>query len=144
MYPDVSAIQVDQVEQVKALARENRGWRLSTSISSRIVDRLDEDDQPIVVLPMRDVWIDGVRFGGMRPVVCLSRKRLVAVSRPWVREVWEVLDRVLFVDVSAYSDRSFEITLSDGRHVKLRGLIGILGEERTDRLYAEISSGLTR
>lgn len=138
---------MDPVAELKTLARENRLWRVTTSSAKIIVAQLDRDDQPIVVLPMRDVWIDGVRFRGMKPTVCLSRDRLVAVSHPGLlgRAVWETVDRALFVNVSPYSERSFEITLSDGRTVKLRGMIGERAvDAMTERLYSEINSGVTR
>lgn len=94
---------------------------------------------------MRDVWISDVRFPGMKPAVCLSRKRLVTISRPGLRgkPVWETIDRALIVNVSAMSDRTFEMALSDGRAVKMRGLIGQKRvDAMTERLRSEISSGM--
>jgi hypothetical protein len=138
-------VQVDKIEELKALGRENSVWRVKSSTAKIIVAQLEPDDRPVIVLPMRDVWISGVRFRGMKPTVCLSRERLVAVSHPGLlgRAILEKVDRTLFVAVSAFSDRSFEIRLSDGRDIKLRGMIG---QQRVDtmtkRLYSEISSGL--
>ncbi|MGC2168334.1 MAG: hypothetical protein WA580_04450 [Acidimicrobiales bacterium] len=136
---------MDRVEEVKALAKDNSVWRVTTSTAKIIVSQLDEDDHPIVVLPMRDVWMSGVRFRGMKPKVCVSRKRLVVVSHPGLlsRAVWETIDKSLIASVSAYSDRTFDIGLSDGREIKVRGMIG---QQRvdvmTERLYSEISSYL--
>lgn len=135
------------IEELKALGSENSVWRLTTATARVIVAQLEQDDRPVIVLPMRDVWISGVRLRGMRPTVCLSRDRLVAVSHPGLlgRAVWEAIDRALFVAVSAFSDRAFTIRLSDSRDVKMRGMIG---QQRVDmmtqRLYSEINSGLQR
>lgn len=96
---------------------------------------------------MRDVWISGVRFRGMKPTVCLARARLVAVSHPGLlgRAVCESMGRSLFVAVSAFSDRAFTTRLSDGRDTKMRGMIGEKPVDMmTERLYSEISSGLQR
>jgi hypothetical protein len=139
--------QVNKVEEVKALGKENSVWRVTTSTAKVIAGQLDQDDHPVLVLPMRDVWIAGVRFRGMKPTVCLSRKRLVAVSHPGLlgRAVWESVDRASITNVSGYSDRSFDISLSDGRNVKMRGMIGQQRvDAMTERLYSEISSGVKR
>ncbi|HEV3382511.1 MAG TPA: hypothetical protein VG142_16215 [Trebonia sp.] len=136
---------MDKIEKLKALGKENSLWRVNSSEARIIVAQLEQDDRPVVVLPMRDVWISGVRFRGMKPTVCLSRERLVAVSRPGLRAIWEKVDRTLFVAVSAFSGRSFEIRLSDGRDIRLRGLIGLQRVDMmTKRLHSEISSGLQR
>jgi len=138
-------VQVDRIEDLKALGRENSVWRVKSSTAEIIVAQLELDDRPVIVLPMRDVWISGVRFRGMKPTVCLSRERLVAVSHPGLlgRAIWEKFDRKLFVAVSALTGRSFEISLSDGRDIKLRGMIGQgRVDMMTKRLHSEINSGL--
>jgi hypothetical protein len=140
-------VQVDKIEELKALGKENSLWRVTGPTAKVVVGQLEPDDWPVVVLPMREIWISGVRFRGMRPTVCLSRERLVAVSHPGLlsRAHWETVDRKLFVAVSEFSKRSFEIKLSDGREIKMNGMIG---QQRVDamtkRLYSEISSGLQR
>jgi hypothetical protein len=136
---------MNRAEEVKALSRENSVWRLNTSTANRIVALLDESDHPIVVLPMRDIWISGARFRGMKPAVCLSGEQLIAVSRPMFAAISETVRRDLIVGISDYSKRSFTLNLSDGREVKLRGMIGEKRvEQMTERLYSEISSGVPR
>jgi hypothetical protein len=138
---------VDKVEMLKALAKENSIWRLTTATARTIESQLAEDDSPIIVLPMRDVWIAGKRFRGMKPAVCLSKKSLLAVSRPGLlgRYICEKVDRDSIVSASAYGHRTFEIQLSDGREIKLRGMIGERRvDQMTERLYAEISSKTRR
>jgi hypothetical protein len=135
---------VDRIDEVKALGKEIPLWRVTTSSAKIIVSQFDEDDHPVIVLPMRDIWISGVRFRGMRPTVCLSFKRLVTVSHPGIRGIWESIDRASIMSVSAYSDRTFGMSLSDGREVKVRGLIGKKKgfDLVTERLYSEISAGV--
>ena len=136
---------VDRLEELKTLGKENSVWRLNNSTGKILVSQFAQNDHPLFVLPMRDVWIAGVRFRGTRPTVCLSDQRLIAVSHPGLlaRGVWVSFDRPSFVAVSEFSNRAFEIKLSDGRELKLRGMIGPgRVDAMTERLYAEISSGL--
>jgi hypothetical protein len=138
---------MDKIQEVKALGKENSVWSVRTSSAKVIVSQLEQDDHPLIVLPMRDVWISGVRFRGVKPTVCLSSQRLVVLSRPGFsgRVIWERIDRALMVEVSPYSHRAFEVSLSDGRVLKMRGMIG---QERveamTERLCSEISAGVNR
>jgi hypothetical protein len=136
------------VEQVKALGKGIALWSITNSTAKIIVSQLEQDDRPVMALPMRDVWISGARFRGIRPTVCLTLKRLVAVSHPGIlsRGISETLDRASIVSVSSYDDRAFSMNLSDGRVVKLRGLIGTKKgfDVHYERLYSEISSGVKR
>src|SRR5580700_5451506 len=137
-------VPMDKIEQLKALGKDNSVWRLTTSTAKTLASQLADDDPPVIVLPMRDVWISGNRFRGMRPTVCLSNRQLLAVSHPGLlgRAVSENVDRTSIVGVSALTDRTFEINLADGGKIKLRGMIGQRKvDQMTERLYSEIRSG---
>jgi hypothetical protein len=81
----------------------------------------------------------------MRPTVCLTDRQLVAVTHPGLlgRTRCEVINRREVSALSPYEDRSFHVTLSDGREVGLRGMIGErLVDEMTERLYTALRSGV--
>lgn len=132
-------------EDLKELGRQNRLWRLNTGAARVIVEHLAPDESPLLVLPMRDVWVAGTRMPGMRPTVCLTDRQLVAVTRPGLlgKANCEVVDRSQVTGLSAYENRSFCVALSHGSEVRLRGMIGEGAvDEMTERLYAALQSGV--
>lgn len=133
------------MQDLKTLGRENRGWRLNTASAKVIIDQLAPDESAVLVLPMRDVWRSGDRVPGMKPTVCLTDRRLIAVTHPGLlgRARCEVVDRRGVTALSKYEDRSFCLILSDGEQVKLRGPIGERRvDQMTERLYAALQTSI--
>lgn len=132
-------------EELRSLGRENSVWKLTSSSAKLLAEELGEADRPSVVLPMREVWVGGTRLPGMRPTVCLSEKKLLMVSHPGIFssgkcQSW---NRAGMVSISTYHDRVFEISMSDGQIVKMRGMIGEKRvEAMTERLYGAIKSAI--
>lgn len=128
---------------LKSLGRENRLWKLTESSAGAIAAQLTEDDRPLVVLPMRDVWVAGSRLKGKRPTVCLSEQKLIVTYHPGLFssmkcQDWKCSD---MVSISDYLDRTFNVSFSDGLILKMRGLIGEKSvEAMTESFYKTTKS----
>jgi hypothetical protein len=140
-----SAVLYDQVSAIKELSRENSLWRLQTPAARSIAALLQADDVPLVVLPMRDVWINATKFPGIRAAVCLSRQKLVALSKPLFTTNCVSWSNADIASLSPYDNRTFEVSYRDGITVKMRGMIGERKvDEMTLSLYSAIESLVSR
>lgn len=134
---------MDHIEALKRLGRDNRGWRLTASSAKAFAAQMVGDDRSLVVLPMRDVWVDGERLPGMKPTVCLSEKLLMITSHPGLfsRKQSRAWVCAVIISLSPYQDRQFEVTLRDQGTVRMRGMIGERRvDEMTERLYETLKS----
>ena len=136
---------MDQIAEIKRLSREYEFLGLKRSGLLAFAALMSDNEVPELVLMERDVWISGKRLSGMRPGVCLTDRQVIVVNyasrfRP---SKYEVIDRASIVSVSEYAKRTFEMQLSDGRCIKIRGLIGgKRQDDMTRNLYDRIRSKL--
>ncbi len=136
---------MDQIAELRHLARAYQLGGITRTYARAIATLMSDDEVPELVLLERDVWISGKRLSGIRPDVCLTNKQVIVVNyasrfRP---SKYEVIDRASIVSVSEYAKRTFEMQLSDGRCIKIRGLIGgKRQDDMTRNLYDRIRSKL--
>ncbi len=101
------------------------------------------DEVPLIVAEMRDVWMSGKRINVMRPLVTVTDQQVIfPISLGWWRPPKYVgISRSDIVQISEYSGRAFEMTLANGQTVKMRGLIGGKHEDQMPlHLYQIISN----
>ena len=136
----------DHIDELKRLARQNALFALGKPIATIIDSLMSADEVPLVVVPMRDVWMSGTRLKGIRPLVTVTDRQVIVVTYMG-RLIWRGppkhvrFNRSDIVQISEYSGRAFEMTLANGQTVKMRGLIGGKHEDQMPlHLYQIISN----